>query len=86
MRNPPTYMTLDQLKPGQTATISEIDSTGPLGQRLMALGLLEGTTVSMLRRALGGDPLEIDVMGYALSLRRNEAQKIIILVNPAAKR
>jgi Fe2+ transport system protein FeoA len=32
----------------------------------------------MLRRALGGDPLEIDVMGYALSLRRAEARKIII--------
>jgi len=71
-------LTLDQLKPGQKATIAAIDSTGPLGQRLMALGLLEGTPVGMLRRALGGDPLEIDVMGYALSLRRNEARKIVI--------
>jgi ferrous iron transport protein A len=79
-------MTLDQLKPGQKATISEIDSDGPLGQRLMALGLLEGTPVSMLRRALGGDPLEIDVMGYALSLRRNEAQKIKISLNQANSR
>ena len=73
-------MTLDQLKPGQTAIIAAIDSAGPLGQRLMALGLLEGTPVGMLRRALGGDPLEIDVMGYALSLRRNEARKIIVEV------
>ena len=34
-------MTLDELKPGQKATISEINSEGPLGQRLMALGLLD---------------------------------------------
>lgn len=74
-------MTLDQLKPGQKATISAVDSDGQLGQRLMALGLLEGTPVAMLRRAIGGDPLEIDVMGYALSLRRNEAQKILITLD-----
>jgi len=73
-------MTLDQLKPGQQATIEAVDSDGPLGQRLMALGLLEGTPVAMLRRALGGDPLEIDVMGYALSLRRDEARKIRVTV------
>ena len=76
-------MTLDELKPGQKATISEINSEGPLGQRLMALGLLEGTPVRMLRRALGGDPLEIDVMGYALSLRKNEARTIKIALNKA---
>ena len=40
--------------------------------------LLEGTPVSLLRRALGGDPIEIDVMGYALSLRKDEARKISI--------
>ena len=74
-------MTLDQLKPGQKAIIAAIDSTGPLGQRLMALGLLEGTPVGMLRRALGGDPLEIDVMGYALSLRRSEARKIVVAIS-----
>lgn len=71
-------MTLDQLKPGQQATVTRVAETGPLAQRLMALGLLEGTPVGMLRRALGGDPLEIDVKGYALSLRRDEARKIEI--------
>ena len=49
-------MTLDQLKPGQQAIITAIEHEGPLAQRLMALGLLQGTPVSMLRRALGGDP------------------------------
>ena len=71
-------MTLDQLKPGQHAVITKVVEDGALAQRLMALGLLEGTPVGMLRRALGGDPLEIDVKGYALSLRRNEARRIEI--------
>ena len=71
-------MTLDQLKPGQQAVITAVEHEGPLAQRLMALGLLQGTPVGMLRRALGGDPLEISVMGYALSLRRDEARKIEI--------
>jgi Fe2+ transport system protein FeoA len=71
-------MTLDELKTGQIGTITALEGSGPLTQRLMALGLLEGTRVSILRRAIGGDPLEIDVMGYALSLRRDEARKILI--------
>jgi Fe2+ transport system protein FeoA len=71
-------MTLDQLKPGQKAKITRVDNEGQLAQRLMSLGLLEGTSVALLRRALGGDPIEIDVMGYALSLRRAEAQQIEI--------
>ena len=69
-------MTLDQLKIGQRATITRLQGEGPLTQRLMSLGLLEGTPVAMIRRALGGDPLEIDVMGYALSLRKAEAKQI----------
>ncbi len=69
-------MTLDELKPGQRAMITLIDGNGPLVQRLMALGLLEGSEIAMTRRAIGGDPLEIRVMGYALSLRRDEARRI----------
>lgn len=69
-------MTLDELKPGQKATILRIEGDGPLMQRLMALGLLEGSDVAMTRRALGGDPVEVQVMGYALSLRREEARRV----------
>ncbi len=69
-------MTLDQLKSGQQATIASIDGEGPLVQRLMALGLLEGSEVTLTRRALGGDPIEIELMGYALSLRKDEARRV----------
>ena len=69
-------MTLDELKPGQRATIVRIDGEGPLVQRLMALGLLEGSEIALTRRALGGDPVEVQIMGYALSLRREEARRV----------
>ncbi len=72
-------MTLDQLEPGSTATIDSIDGEGPLIQRLMALGLLEGSEISVIRRALGGDPIEVQVMGYALSLRRAEAGHVRVI-------
>lgn len=74
-------MTLDELKLGQQATVTRVDNEGPLAQRLMSLGLLEGTTVTLLRSALGGDPIEIDVMGYALSLRKAEARQIDICLD-----
>jgi ferrous iron transport protein A len=69
-------MTLDELKPGQRGMIVKISGDGPLVQRLMALGLLEGSEVAMTRRAIGGDPVEVQVMGYALSLRREEARRV----------
>jgi ferrous iron transport protein B len=73
-------MTLDQLDIGKTATIAAIDGEGPLVQRLMALGLLDGSEVAVTRRALGGDPIEIQVMGYALSLRLEEARLIQVML------
>ena len=69
-------MTLDELTAGQTARITAISGEGPLAQRLMALGLLEGTEISLTRKAIGGDPIEIEIMGYRLSLRREEARQI----------
>ena len=74
-------MTLDQLKKGQSARITGVIDDGPLAQRLMAMGVLEGSIVRLVRKALGGDPIEVEVMGYALSLRSAEAQKVEIALN-----
>lgn len=71
-------MTLDELRPGQSGVITDINEDSPIAQRLMAMGLLDGTLVSMSRKALGGDPIEIEVMGYALSLRKDEARRVSI--------
>jgi len=73
-------MTLDELKNGHQARVTGISGHDPLAQRLMALGLLEGTEVRVTRRALGGDPIEITVWGSTLSLRREEARRITVAV------
>lgn len=69
-------MTLDDLPPGQRATVQALKASGVLLQRLMQMGLLEGTEVEMVRRAPGGDPIECRLLGYALSLRREEARQV----------
>lgn len=71
-------MTLDELKDGQRGRVTGVAGQDPLAQRLMALGLLEGTEVRVTRRALGGDPIEITVWGSTLSLRRDEARRIAV--------
>ena len=73
-------MTLDDLKISQAARITAIRGDGPRIQRLMALGLLEGSDIQVTRRAIGGDPIEVLVMGYALSLRRDEARLVEVVL------
>ncbi|MCC7121792.1 MAG: ferrous iron transport protein A [Gammaproteobacteria bacterium] len=65
--------TLADLAPGQRGSITGYAQDDAFTQRLMQLGLIEGADVEMLRCAPTGDPIEVRVMGYALSLRRNEA-------------
>lgn len=65
--------TLADLKPGQEARITGYAEVSPTVQRLMHLGLLKGVVVSLTRRALTGDPIEIRILDYSLSLRRREA-------------
>jgi len=67
-------MTLADLKAGQPARILRVDSTAAGVLRLMVLGLVEGTPVRFLQAAIGGDPIEVDVMGASVSLRREQAR------------
>ncbi len=66
-------ITLASLKRGQTGTIQSIDATDPQVQRLMVLGLVEGTEVELAGAALGGDPMEFRFFGSGISLRREQA-------------
>jgi Fe2+ transport system protein FeoA len=66
-------MTLDHLKDGQSGTIGGLRHSNTSGVRLMEMGLFEGSRVTVLRRAPMGDPMEIQVGDYRLSLRRDEA-------------
>ena len=70
--------TLEQLAIGQRGVIRHIDCDRRTGCRLMEMGLLPGTPIEMVRRAPLGDPLEIRLRGYLLSLRKAEASSIYL--------
>lgn len=70
--------TLDQLPPGARAIIQAVRASGPIAQRLREMGILEGVTVRMVGAAPLGDPLELELHGYRLSLRRREARLLEI--------
>ena len=69
-------MTLDEIKPGQRGRIAAIHVLGPLRRRLMDMGVLVGEEVKVIKVAPLGDPLEVSLKSYRLSLRRQEAQGI----------
>ncbi len=67
---------LDQLRPGQRARIEALDGDDALSQRLMEMGLLEGEEVQVVRFAPLGEPVEVRLGDYCLSLRRREAARV----------
>jgi len=76
-------MNLSNLKPGQQGKILKLDSSiGPIRRRLMDMGVIPGETVKVEKVAPMGDPIEITVKSYNLSLRKNEARGIEIEVLP----
>lgn len=71
-------MDLAKLKPGEKGKISQIEMTGPLKRRLMDMGMLCGEVVQMIKVAPLGDPIEVVVKNYHLSLRKKDAERIIL--------
>jgi len=71
---------LDQLQTGQRARIDAVQGADALGQRLLEMGLLEGDEVEVIGFAPLGDPMEIRLRDYRLSLRRAEAARILVSV------
>ena len=67
-------MTLADLQPGIDARIVSVDPHREGVMRLMVLGLVEGAPVRFRHAAIGGDPIEIEVMGAAISVRRAQAR------------
>ena len=66
---------------GATATVAEIKLPPASRPRLMEMGLLVGTSVELVRFAPLGDPVEIKVRGYNLTLRKHEAEQIFVRAN-----
>ena len=69
-------MTLNELKTGSSGIITAVGGDGPLRCRLLDMGLIPHTRVTLQKVAPMGDPTEIRVRGYELPLRVEEAQKI----------
>ncbi|MDX9972409.1 MAG: FeoA family protein [FCB group bacterium] len=68
--------TLDKLKPGESGIVVTLHGEGAVQQRLLEMGVIEGAEVKMVRRAPMGDPLELVVQGYHLSIRKAEASLV----------
>lgn len=73
---------LSELAVGASATVREFPKAGTAFIRLREMGLLTGTRVTLVRAAPLGDPLEIKLRGYNLTLRKSEADHV--LVEPVA--
>ena len=71
-------MTLDELNIGDTAVIAAVGGDGDLRCRLLDMGLIPKTKVTLRKVAPMGDPLEIFVRGYELTLRKEDAAKITV--------
>jgi len=73
---------LTSLAVGASATVVEIKLPTTSRQRLMEMGLLAGSRIQLVRYAPLGDPLEIKVRGYNLTLRKQEAEQILVTPTP----
>lgn len=71
-------MTIDDLQIGQTGTITAVGGEGPLRLRFLDMGLIPGTCVLLQKVAPMGDPIQIQVRGYELTIRREDARMIDI--------
>ena len=68
--------TLKDVKVGESATVARLNGTGALKRRIMDMGLTKGTHVYVKKVAPLGDPIELTVRGYELSIRKGDAESI----------
>lgn len=68
--------TLRDIPVGSECTVTRLHTTGPLKRRLLDMGITKGVTIKVNKVAPLGDPLEVTLRGYQLSLRKDEASRI----------
>ena len=69
-------MTIEELAPGQSGIINSVGGSGELRDRLLDMGLTPGTFVQLRKTAPLGDPLQLSIRGYELTLRKADAARI----------
>jgi len=70
--------TLKDVKPGETVKVVKIGGGGPIKRRIMEMGITKGVEIHVRKVAPLGDPVEITVRGYELSLRKEDAESIVV--------
>lgn len=70
--------TLKGAKPGDTVKVTKLEGSGPVKRRIMDMGITKGTEIFVRKVAPLGDPIEVTVRGYELSLRKEDADNIIV--------
>lgn len=70
--------TLKQVKCGETVTVQKLQGEGPVKRRIMDMGITKGTSIFVRKEAPLGDPVEVTVRGYELSLRKADADMILV--------
>lgn len=78
----PVPARLDGLTSGATARVADVRGADATSLRLLEMGLTPGVTVRVIGRAPLGDPLEVEIRGYRLSIRRAEAARVTIEPRP----
>lgn len=68
--------TLREAKPGETVTVTKLNGTGDVKRRIMDMGITKGIPVYIRKVAPLGDPVEVTIRGYELSLRKDDAQMV----------
>ncbi len=71
---------LDEFKIGETGLIKKVEGEGRLRRRLFDMGVTPGATVYLRKKAPLGDPLEVTIRGYELTLRKSEAELVLLEV------
>ena len=70
--------TLSDATIGETVKTARLEGEGALRRRLMDMGIIKGTKINVKKAAPLGDPIEVRVRGYELSLRKSEAESIVL--------
>ena len=70
--------TLNQVRRGEKVTVQRLNGSGALKRRIMDMGITKGTEIFVRKASPLGDPIEITMRGYELTIRKNEAELIEI--------
>lgn len=73
--------TLDEIRPGQHVVVKKLHGDGPVKKKLMDMGITRNVNLMVQKVAPLGDPIEIQVRGYALSIRKEDASQIEVFAD-----